>query len=77
MCSFPYSFDDVLAWLVAASDELSVLVEPLVNVLVEVYIFGLSCADSLLVLTLRGKSIGVEVVLGLLFLLFLLLWSFS
>ena len=49
------------------------LAEPRVSVLVEVYILGLPCADSLLVLTLRGKSVGVEVVLDLWFLTFLLL----
>ena len=39
------------------------LSEPRAIVLVEVYLSGLPCADSLLALTLRGESIGVEVVL--------------
>ena len=66
-----------MAWLVTASDQLGMLSEPRANVLVEVYLLGLPCADSLLALTLRGESIGVEVVLDLLFLAFFLLWPFS
>ena len=53
------------------------LVKPRASFLVEVYLPGLSCADSLLILTLRGESIGVEVVLDLLSLTFFLVWSFS
>ena len=77
MRSLPYSLNDILVWHVAASDKLSVLVKSRVSVLVEVYLLGLSYADSVGVLTRRGGSIGVEVVRDLLVSTFFLLWSFS
>ena len=77
MGSLSNPFNQVLTWLFAASNELDMLLELRAIVLAEVYLSGLSCDDSLLILTLRRESVGVEVVLDLLFLILSLIWSFS
>ena len=54
-----------LSMMSRRGDKLSVLVKPRVNILVEVYLLRLPCADSLRALTPRSESIRIEVVLDL------------